>query len=87
MVQWTKLLSSAVQMSSCGEELMPEECTSEMKKKLQHQSEKIIPVLLVGGEIGTVIQCQRFSSLGRLLRVTAYVLSSLLFSRLEGQIL
>ncbi|KAL5497136.1 hypothetical protein EMCRGX_G013555 [Ephydatia muelleri] len=77
-------LSSAVQMSSCGEELMPEECTLEMKKNLQHQSEKIVPVLLVGGEIGTVIQCQRFSSLGRLLRVTAYVLKFIAVLKARG---
>ncbi|KAL5490750.1 hypothetical protein EMCRGX_G015929, partial [Ephydatia muelleri] len=77
-------LSSAVQMSSCGEELMPEECTLEMKKNLQHQSEKIVPMLLVGGEIGTVIQCQRFSSLGRLLRVTAYVLKFIAVLKARG---
>ena len=77
-------LSSAVQMTSCGDELMPEECTLEMKKNLQHQSEKILPVLLVGGEIGTVIQCQRFSSLGRLLRVTAYVLKFIAVLKARG---
>ena len=63
---------------------MPEECTLEMKKNLQHQSEKIVPVLLVGGEIGTVIQCQRFSSLGRLLRVTAYVLKFIAVLKARG---
>ena len=42
---------------------MPGECTSEMKKSAQHQFHGVMPVLLVGGEISTVIQCQRFSSL------------------------
>ena len=67
-------LSSSVQAFSCEEEWMPDECTLEMKKSAQHLSHGVMPVLLVGGEIGTVIQCQRFSTLGRLLRVTAYVL-------------
>lgn len=72
-------LSSPVQASSCDEELMPDECTLEMKKGAQH-------VLLVGGEIGTVIQCQRFSSLGRLLRVTAHVLKFIAALKVRGSV-
>ena len=72
-------LSSLVQASCCDEELMPDECILEMKKSAQH-------VLLVGGEIGTVIQCQRFSSLGRLLRVTAYVLKFIAVLKVRGSV-
>ena len=72
-------LSSPVQASCCDEELMPDECILEMKKSAQH-------VLLVGGEIGTVIQCQRFSSLGRLLRVTAYVLKFIAVLKVRGSV-
>ena len=72
-------LSSPVQASCCDEELMPDECILEMTKSAQH-------VLLVGGEIGTVIQCQRFSSLGRLLRVTAYVLKFIAVLKVRGSV-
>ena len=72
-------LSSPVQASRCDEESMPDECILEMKKSAQH-------VLLVGGEIGTVMQCQRFSSLGRLLRVTAYVLKFIAIIKARGSV-
>ena len=54
---------SSAGISSSGEQLMPDKSALEMNKNLQHQSEKVVPVLLVGGEIGTVIKCQWFSSL------------------------
>lgn len=72
-------LCGSVQASSSEGELMPDECALEMKKSTQHQSHGVTPALLVGGEIGTVIQCERFSSLSKLLIVTACLSSSLFF--------
>ena len=56
----------------------------EMKKSAQHQSHGVTSALLVGGEIGTVIQCERFSSLRKLLRVTVYVLKFIAVLKARG---
>lgn len=56
-----------------GEEPMPEECVRELKakdRKLLHSLVVVEPT----ARIGQLIQCERYSSAQRLLRVTAYVL-------------
>ena len=62
------------ELSVCQEEEpMPEECIRELKakdRKLLHSLVVVEPTT----SIGQLIQCERFSSAQRLLRVTAYVL-------------
>ena len=55
------------------EEDVPHECIAEMKLREQHKYQAM-HILFVQTDISTVLQCEKFSSLSRLLRVTAYVL-------------
>ena len=75
--------------SVCQEELsMPEECTHELKAKEKKLLHNLI-VLESTPKINQLINCEHFSSVRRLLRVTAYVLLAVEFfkkkTRANGQ--
>ena len=55
------------------EEDVPHECIADMKLSEQHKYQAM-HILFAQTDISTVVQCEKFSSLSRLLRVAAYVL-------------
>ena len=67
------LLDGTTLTHSFEEDSVPEECIAEMKVsyRLQHQATH---VLLTTENVSTIVNCENFSSLTRLLRVTGYVL-------------
>ena len=67
------LIDGTTVTHSFEEDSIPEECIAEMKvnDRRKHQA---MHVLLVTGNVGTIVKCENFSTLTRLLRVTGYVL-------------
>lgn len=57
---------------SVEEDEVPQDCIAEMKQNEQHKYQSM-HTLLVQGNVSTVIQCEKYSSLSKLLRVTSYV--------------
>ena len=67
------LLDGTTVTHSVEEDSIPDECIAEMKvnDRRKHQA---MHVLFVTGNVSTIVKCENFSSLSRLLRVTGYVL-------------
>ena len=67
----TVLLSSEGAMGVTDMAALPEECLTEMKRG---DRQKLTVTLLNSNVINTIVPCEDYSSLGHLLRLTAYVL-------------
>ena len=67
------LLDGAIVTHRFEEDSVPEECIAEMKVSDKHKHQAMHALLAIGN-VSTIVKCENFSSLTRLLRVTGYVL-------------
>ena len=70
------LLDGAIVTHRFEEDSVPEECIAEMKVSDKHKHQAMHALLAIGN-VSTIVKCENFSSLTRLLRVTGYVLKSI----------